>query len=123
MNGATRTDVVNFAKAQFQSLPESLWRSNPDYLVLRHPNGKWYGIIMDITKDKLGLDSKQKIDILVIKCDVFMQGSLLQEKGFYPAYHMSKEHWITIALDGSVDKEQVESLLALSYDMVGNKTK
>ena len=31
--------------------------------------------------------------------------------GFFPAYHMNKEHWISAALDGSVDAE-LRALLA-----------
>lgn len=46
-----------------------------------------------------------------------MLGSLLEEKGFYPAYHMNKEHWITIFLDGSVDDEKILSLIDISYDL------
>ena len=46
-----------------------------------------------------------------------MLGSLLEEKSFYPAYHMNKEHWITICLDGSVDDEKILSLIDISYDL------
>ena len=30
---------------------------------------------------------------------------LRREPGFYPAYHMNKETWITAALDGSTAEE------------------
>ena len=34
-----------------------------------------------------------------------------------PAYHMNKEHWITVLLDGSYPKEKMFTLIDLSYDL------
>ena len=72
---------------------------------------------MKIPKTRLGEYSDRIVDIVNIKCDPIMLGSLLEEKGFYPAYHMNKEHWITICLDGSVDDEKILSLIDISYDL------
>jgi predicted DNA-binding protein (MmcQ/YjbR family) len=72
---------------------------------------------MKIPKNRLGEYSDRIVDIVNIKCDPIMLGSLLEEKGFYPAYHMNKEHWITICLDGSVDDEKILSLIDISYDL------
>lgn len=39
-----------------------------------------------------------------------------------PAYHLNKEHWNSLILDGSIPKETVEKLIAESYSLVkGNK--
>ncbi len=46
-----------------------------------------------------------------------MIGSLRLSKGFLPAYHMNKEHWITILLDGSVEREKIKQLIDLSYEL------
>ena len=46
-----------------------------------------------------------------------MIGSLIQEDGILPAYHMNKEHWITILLDGTVTIQKICDLIALSYDL------
>ncbi|MGG5311971.1 MULTISPECIES: hypothetical protein [Enterococcus] len=33
----------------------------PEYIVLRHrSSGKWFGLVVSIEKDKLGLDGKEK---------------------------------------------------------------
>lgn len=72
---------------------------------------------MKIPKNRLGEYSDKIVDIVNVKCDPIMLGSLLEEKGFYPAYHMNKEHWITICLDGSVDDEKILSLIDISYDL------
>ena len=39
-----------------------------------------------------------------------------------PGYHQNKEHWNTIILDGSVPKEEIQRMIAESYDLV-NKHK
>lgn len=122
-DGALREDILNYVASQYGTKPEYPWFDLPEHAVLRHSNGKWYGIIMSIPSDKLGLDSTEKIDILVCKCDPMMRDFLLTEKGFYPAYHMNKTHWITALLDGSVDKSLVCHILNLSHIIISNQTK
>ncbi len=53
-----------------------------------------------------------------VKCDPLMVGSLLAQDGCLPAYHMSKDAWISILLDGTVPDDQIFPLLELSYDSV-----
>ena len=36
---------------------------------------------------------------------------------------MNKEHWISIALDGSADDERIKSLVDLSFDLTDVKVK
>jgi predicted DNA-binding protein (MmcQ/YjbR family) len=35
---------------------------------------------------------------------------------------MNKENWITVLLDGSVDKEMIFSLLDMSFTMTGSRS-
>ena len=37
-------------------------------------------------------------------------------KGFLKAYHMNKEHWVTIILN-EVDQNKIKELIDLSYDL------
>ena len=43
------------------------------------------------------------------------------QPGFLPAYHMNKQNWISIILDGSVPDDKIFPLLGLSYDSVAPK--
>lgn len=121
INGALRENILNYAASQYGTKPEYPWFDLPEHAVLRHSNGKWYGIIMNISRDKLGLNSNEKIDILVCKCDPMMRELLLSEKGFYPAYHMNKVHWITLLLDGSVKTDLAYHVLDLSHQIISNR--
>ena len=52
--------------------------------------------------------------ILNVKCDPMLAGALRAQEGFHPAYHMNKEKWLTIRLDGSVPDAEIEKLIDLS---------
>lgn len=120
---ATREIVIDFVKQTYNIIPEYLWHSYPNYAVLRHPNKKWFGIIMDIQKEKLHLKGVEKVDILVIKCAPEVKSSLLGTKGILPAYHMNKDKWMTVLLDGSVDSQLAFTLLDMSYEITETKRK
>ncbi len=114
--------ILCYAEETYGTAAEYLWESTPTYAVLRHSdNKKWYGILMDIPKQRLSLSGDGAVDILNIKCDPLLIGSLLKSDGFHPAYHMSKAHWITIRLDGSVPLEEILPLLNLSFEMTSKK--
>ncbi len=119
-----RQEVLEFCKVQYGTTPESPWARYPKYQVLRHgTNNKWYAVIMDIPKSKLGLPNDEIVDVLNVKCDVVLVGSLLKQNGIYPAYHMSKDKWLSVLLDGTVDMEQIKFLIDLSFELTNTKKK
>ncbi len=98
------------------------WLSAPTFAVYRHEsNNKWFAVIMEIPKNKLGIKEEGNISVVNLKSDPLLIGSLILDKGIYPAYHMNKNHWITVCLDGSVEEEQIEWLLNLSFELTDKK--
>ena len=71
---------------------------------------------MNVEKSKLGLLEEGMLEVVNLKCDAILLGSLQGKKGIFPGYHMNKANWITVALDGSVDEETVKMLVDLSYE-------
>lgn len=117
-----RSEIFEYVKETFGTTPEYLWQKTPDTAVLRHSeNNKWYANIMDIPKRKLGIDSDEIADIINVKCDPILISSLLNNKWYFPAYHMNKTYWISILLDKTVDLEEVISLINFSYELTLNK--
>ena len=54
-----------------------------------------------------------------LKCDPELAISLrARYAGVTPGYHLSKRHWNTVTLDGSVPDEEVLELIDHSYDLV-----
>ncbi len=118
----TRDKIFQYAKNKYGTNPEYLWAKFPKYAVLRNlNNSKWYVIIMSVKKHNLGLLGEEYVDIINVKCDPIMIGSLLNSRGYLPAYHMNKGNWITILLDGSVSEGDILNLIDLSYDMTQKK--
>ena len=112
-----REDLERLISDNYGAEAEYPWLKYPNYAVFRHKsNQKWFALIMELPKSKLGLPGTDTLDVVNFKCSPLLIGSLLNEKGFFPAYHMSKENWITVALDGSVSDEQIKALLDWSYE-------
>lgn len=123
-NGAMRQDVLEYAANQYGTQAEYLWANAPNYAVLRRADSrKWYGIIMDVPRKRLGLNGDGVSDILDIKCDPFEREVLLNQKGFVPCYYLNKTHWIGILLDGSADRSLVFQLIDDSYALAASKAK
>lgn len=113
-----RDEIFTYAKEAYAIEPDYPWARTPDYAILRHTGSrKWFAAIINITADKLKLPGHDLIDALLLKCDPIVIGSLRTEPGILPAYHMNKEHWITVLLDGSCPREQVFKLIDFSYDL------
>ncbi len=116
--------IFEYVAEKFGVLPEYLWTKYPNYAVLRRwDTGKWFVVIMNISKNELGMDSLDNVDIMNVKCDPIMIGSLRMQKGFFPAYHMNKDNWITILLDGTVSSETILEMVNMSYELVGKREK
>lgn len=62
---------------------------------------------MKVSKDKLGLDSTEKTDIINVKWEPEQIGSLRMVKGVFAGYHMNKGNWISVLLDGSADENML----------------
>ena len=117
-------DVFDYAANTYGVEPDYPFSTAPTYAVLRHlSNRKWFALIGDVRRDKLGLSGEGKIDIMNVKCDPILSGSLLMQEGYYPAYHMNHESWITILLDGTVPLEEIYQLLDLSFELTMEKPK
>ena len=111
-------EIFEYVQKQYGTIPEYLWSKSPDSVVLRHKNGKWYAVFMTVEKSKLGLEGNDLVAIMDVKCDPEMTSMIIQTYGFLPGYHMNKQHWITILLDGSVSEAKTLDFLDMSYDLI-----
>ena len=120
-----RQDVFDYVSEKYGSEIEFLWRRTPNYAIFRNAdNNKWYGAILDVKREKLGLDGEEKVDIVNVKVDDPMfRDSLLEQVGFFPGYHSSKGYWISILLDGTVPLEEIKNFIDESYDITAAKKK
>lgn len=74
----------------------------------RHSGGKMFAV--------LGSEQPGRI---TLKVDPERGEALVREHpSITPGYHTDKRHWITVALDGSVEDDLVAELVEDSYDLV-----
>lgn len=119
-----REDLIKHISEFYSTDAEFPWVQYPEHIVFRHSNNKkWFALVMKVPKEKLGLPGPGTLDILNVKCDPIAIGSFRSEPGIYPAYHMNKESWISVALDGSVDDQKIKMLLDMSFDLTAAKQK
>lgn len=114
----SREEIFAYVKEKYDKEPDYPWFKYPNYAVLRHNgDGKWYGLIMNVPRIKLGLSGEGSVDIIDLKCEPELNNLLRNEQGTLPAYHMNKEHWITIVLDSPFPKEEIYNLINWSYNL------
>lgn len=62
---------------------------------------------------------KYKKDIITVKCEPsFGQMIRGQYEHIVPGYHMNKEHWNSIYVDGDVPDDVVRQMIDMSYGLV-----
>lgn len=117
-----REELFAYVKEAYGTEAEYLWSRDPDSAVLRRKeNGKWYGVVMRVQEKKLGMAGEREVDVLNVKCDPDTISAVVQTSGFFPGYHMNKEHWLSILLDGAVDESQILDFIDRSYVLTGGR--
>lgn len=119
-----RTETEKYITDTYGAEIEFPWLKYPEYAVFRHDdNKKWFALVMTVSASKLGFAEDVRINILNLKCDPAAVGSLRMKPGVYPAYHMNKANWITVALDGTVSGDEIKMLLDMSFRLTsaGNR--
>jgi predicted DNA-binding protein (MmcQ/YjbR family) len=112
-----KDSIFAYIKKKYSVLPEYPWKKYDSYAVFRHvDNNKWFALMMDISREKLGLSGTDCVSVINLKiADRFFKEMLQQQEGIMPAYHMNKQHWITVLLDGTVEETQVCNLIDSSF--------
>lgn len=119
-----RGELQTYITNTFSTEPDYPWLKYPDNAVFRHKDSrKWFALITDVPASKLDIQNADVVSIVNLKCDPLLIGSLRQEPSFFPAWHMNKESWITIILDGTVPDDQLKTFLDMSYELTKSTLK
>ena len=117
-----RTVLDKYITETYGAVGEYMWEKYPTFAVYRHQNNKkWFAVIMEIPKSKIDLCGDDSVCVINLKCDPTLIGSLLLENGIHKGYHMNKNYWITVRLDGSVNLDKIKWLLDLSFDLTSTE--
>ncbi len=113
-------EIIAYARNQYGDELEFLWQKFPKDAILRNKkNQKWYALFLTIPRNKLaGQTSDEEVEVIDVR---FPKNEALDfaesNDNVFPGYHMNKNNWITIILDGSMELKQILDLLDNSYNI------
>lgn len=109
-------EVITYIRTKYQNEFEFLWPKFPDNaIVRRQDNKKWYAAVLTVKRNKIGLEGEENIEIIDLRMSTAEIAAIVDHQKYFPGYHMNKQHWITLRLDGSVPANEIFSLIDKSY--------
>ena len=116
----TPKELIEYVFQTYGVKPEYLWPDYPETFIFRHAdNRKWFGVVMDVERGKLGLPGAGKVFLIDVKTGPLLGGSYLGQPGVVRAWHMNKIHWLGVLLDGSAPEQTIRELLDVSFSLTG----
>lgn len=117
-------EIINYVNSKYRDSLEFLWEKFDDNAVWRNKkNNKWYGILLTIKKEKLGIESDEMIEIIDLRYQKDSIDTIIDNEVIYPGYHMNKKSWITIKLDNTMETSKIKELIDNSYGISIQKSK
>ena len=108
--------VIAYVREKYGDEFEFLWEKFPDNAIVRRKDSqKWYAVILTISRQKLGLNGNDKIEVMDLRGLPEEIAGLTDGQKYFPGYHMNKKHWYTLCLDGSVGLEEICRRVDESY--------
>ena len=117
--------MLAYAEKTYRTKPDCPFPRDYVSVVLRHEDTrKWYAIIMEVKRERLGLSGDGYVFVINLKTgDPVFHDVIIHEKGYMPAYHMNKMSWITILLDGTVPLPEICAAIDMSYEATASAKK
>lgn len=116
----TKQNAIAYIRNNYGVAEDYPW-DDSDAFVFRHRvSRKWFCLFMDISASYLGIDDNRVITVVNLKAPKSMRDDLLREEGIYPAYHMNKQHWISLDLRKANEK-MLEVLIDMSFKATAMK--
>lgn len=115
----TLDDVHAYIRGQYGIEPVKAFKEDPGIMVFaRADNGKWFAATKNIRCSSVDVAGSGRIDILNVRLDPRAVASLRSREGFRPAWHMNRNKWVTVLLDGTVSDDEIRQLIDRAYECV-----
>lgn len=111
--------IIKYIKEKYNDNLEFLWKKSPNNAIVRNKeNNKWYCVILTIDKNKLGIKSNDTIEIIDLLNKKEEIEKLVDNKKYFPGYHMNKKSWFTIILDDTLPDQEIINYIDNSHKFV-----
>ena len=109
--------VIDYIENVHHDKLEFLWEKFDNNAICRRAdNRKWYCLFVKIAGNKIGLQTKDLVEILIIRTNRNTD-EIINLKNIFPAYHMNKKNWISILLDNSMPNQEIFALIEESHKL------
>lgn len=125
INKCTETEIfkerqtkkaIEYIRKKYKDECEFPW--DDDNIIIRNKDSKkWYALFMTISRSKLGIESKEDVEVVNLHTLSEMSEIIVDNEGIFPAYHMNKKSWITVLLDSTISDEELFELIDNSYKL------
>ena len=114
------SEVIDYCNNKYGENHVNPFKKHPDILAFVNEKNKWYALLSDVEYNKLNknTDITTKVKILNVKYPTDKILEIIDNKNIFPAYHMNKKHWISIAIDKNIKLETIKELIDISYSLV-----
>ena len=117
-------DLIGYVRATYGDEPEYLWEKFPENAIWRRKdNRKWYGVILTVSRRKLGLDSDEKAEIVDLRVPTEDIEKYVDGKSVFYGYHMNKKHWISVLPQDDEDLKKICKAIDISYALAAKPKK
>lgn len=114
-----RNELIQYIQKEYICDVDYPWEKYPEYIVIRRrDNQKWFAGIFNIKGHQVGLDTNELMDVVNLKCESDLIPTLIRESGIYPAYHMNKQHWISVDIEKYEDVKKLKLMVNMIYRLV-----
>jgi Uncharacterized protein conserved in bacteria len=110
----SRKEAVDFCK-RFENIYEDYPFRDLNWTTMRHMGNKKVFAWIYEREDYIWIN---------VKCDTNWRDFWRDTyKSVIPGYHLNKEHWNSIILDGTVNEEDIQRMIQESYDLTKPKNR
>jgi len=114
--------VIEYIRSKYSCEPEYLWKTHPDNAIFRRSdNGKWFVALLKLRYGKLGFDSDETVEIINLRVNPEELRVIVDNKRYFPGFHMNKKHWVTVCLDGSLPLDEIFMRIDNSFVLADKK--
>ena len=111
--------VIEYVRKKYYDELEFLWEKFPNNAIFRRQDSdKWYAALLILQKHKLGLKEDGIVEIIDLRIKPEDLDNLIDNKKYFPGYHMNKKHWNTVIVDGKISQHLLQRMIDESYDKV-----
>ena len=119
-SGKISSEIIDYCNNKYGENHVNPFKKHSDILAFVNEKNKWYALFLEVEYSKLNknTDIKTKVKILNVKYPTDKILEIIDNKHIFPAYHMNKKHWISVALDKNIRLVTIKELIDISYSLV-----